>query len=141
MRGRKRAPEVALLTAVLGAGSLVAAPPAHAECVTYPGTNPIVITIGGDGLARIPGTPAGLASVCVDVSFDDPQPQVDTEPTVEHGTGCGTPCFVVAWDGVDVGPFSLAVTVTANGTTRTFTHSSPGGPTGHFCINAGMPCP
>lgn len=118
----------------------VGATPASAACVIYPGTNPITITIGEDPLTRIPATPAGLVGVCVDV-VATPDPQVDTDPTVQVGESCGIPCFVVAWDGASIGSVTVRVTVIVNNSPTTVEHTVPAVGVFGFCINAGMPCP
>lgn len=118
------------------------APAASAACATYPGTNEIVIKVGsGDPLMSIAPTPSGLVGVCVDV-IGEPNPSVDPDVTVEvYPQGCGTPCFVLAWDGVSTGPVTVRVTVTVDKTTTTVERVVGGQGDGSFCINAGTPCP
>lgn len=111
-----------------------------AACAIYPGTNEIEIQIGdGAPFAFIPATPAGVVGVCVDVEAT-PDPQIDPDVTVEIGEGCGTPCFVVAWDGISTGAITVHVTVIVDNDPTTFVHTIPGQGIGSFCINAGMPC-
>lgn len=139
-RSKKRT-RFALCAAAIGVAVCVPASPAQAACAIYPGTNEIEIQIGdGPGLARIPATPGGLVGVCVDVEAA-PDPQIDTDPTIEVGEGCGIPCFVVAWDGVSAGSITVRVTVIVNNQPTTVEHTIPAQAVGSFCINAGMPCP
>ena len=141
-RGRARVGRIFVITAILIGASVVGATPAHAACATIGGTNPITIYIGPlEDPVRIPGTPV-LATLCVTASVEgDPQLQVDPDVTVELGSGCGFPCFVVAWDGVSTGPITVTVTVTVNDQTTTVQRTLPGDGYGAICINAGMPCP
>jgi hypothetical protein len=141
-RGRKRLRSILLITTMTTGGILVAAPPAHAVCGTVGGTNPITIHIGPlEDPIRIPGTPV-LATLCVTASVEgDPNPQVDPDVTVEPGSGCGFPCFVVAWGGVSTGPVTVTVTATVNGEPVTVQRTLPGEGYGAICVNAGMPCP
>lgn len=141
-RGRKKVAATLTITAILTAGMIATAAPAYALCGPIGGTNPITIQVGPlEDPIIIRGT-SPVATYCVDASVEgDPNPQVDPDVTVEPGTGCGIPCFVVAWDGVSTSTVTVHVSVTVNGETTTFDRTFPGEGYGSICVNAGMPCP
>lgn len=128
---------VALLWSLI---SIAAPTPALASCVVWPGTNEIVITWSDQidiGTVVIPGTPAGLVGICVDVQ-GSPNPQV-ADPYVDV-CGNGTPCFVVSWDGVSTDPVTVSVTIYVDGTPTTFGETIQATGAGKICIQSGTNC-
>ncbi len=137
---KKRIAAVCGVAAVATGLLVVQAPPALAACAIYPGTNAIIIEIGGRPVLKIPATPEGLVGVCAEVETGG-TPQVDSDVTVEVGESCGVPCFVVAWDGVTTGPVTVRLTVYSGGSGDPVEHTFPGENVGEFCFKAGMTCP
>ncbi len=128
--------------AVLASGAVaVGATPASAACASNPGTNPITVRpdppLPDPGIV-VPGIPRGIVTVCASVE-GDPNPAVDTNPTVEvQPFGCGVPCFVVEWDGVTIQGVTVSGSVDDS---LAFQLPIPGGNYGGFCIDSGMACP
>lgn len=143
MTARRFAGSIVVLGLALG-GVVTQAGPAMAACASNPATNPITINHPFPQLAGpvvIPGIEGGMATVCADVT-GNPSPQVDPDVTVDvQPTGCGTPCFVVEWDGVSTQAVTVSVSITSRSGELDFERTIPAGNHGSFCINAGQPCP
>lgn len=137
---RVRAFSSGVTVAAMAVGAVLAgATPASAACASNPTTNPITIDPGPP--FREPIVIQGLSeivTVCGEVE-GSPSPQVDTSPTVDVVPfGCGTPCFVVEWDGVTTSPMTVSG---GAGDAFAFQRAIPGGARGEFCVNSGQPCP